>query len=189
MLVEAEVAAGEGDAVLDGGQFLEVRFHELDPMHEAGGVGDLDGQTRAGVEFQEQGPLVLVQDQVHPQVAQPGEFIGTGRRQSSSVSQCGIASPWMLWPVSGCSVTISWRLTPLRVTPLARSMPAPMAPWWRLALPPEARVGSLQHGHHRDPQENDDPDVRHPLVADVVEHRVEPDPVLDQGGIRLPPRL
>ena len=61
-----------------GGQFLEVRFHEFDPMHEAGGIGDLDGQTRTGVEFQEQGPQVLVQDQVHPQVAQPGEFLTPG---------------------------------------------------------------------------------------------------------------
>ena len=78
MPLEAEVFAGEGDAVLDGGQFLGVRFHEFDPVEEAGGVGDLDGQTRAGVEFQEQGAPVLVQDQVHPQVAQPGEFLTPG---------------------------------------------------------------------------------------------------------------
>ena len=47
-------------------------------MHEAGGVGDLDGQPRAGVELQEQRPQILVQDQVHPQVTQPGEFLTPG---------------------------------------------------------------------------------------------------------------
>jgi len=30
------VLAGEGEALGHGGQFLEVRFHEFDPMHEAG---------------------------------------------------------------------------------------------------------------------------------------------------------
>ena len=35
-LVDAEVPAGEGEALGHGGQFLEVRFHEFDPMHEAG---------------------------------------------------------------------------------------------------------------------------------------------------------
>ena len=72
------MSAGESDAGFDAGQFLEVLFHEFDPMHKAGGVGDLDGETRAGVEFQEQGPQVLIQDQVHPQVPQPGEFMTPG---------------------------------------------------------------------------------------------------------------
>ena len=35
-LADAEVSAGEGEALGHGGQFLEVRFHEFAPMHEAG---------------------------------------------------------------------------------------------------------------------------------------------------------
>jgi hypothetical protein len=31
------VLAGEGEALGHGGQFLEVRFDEFDPIHEAGG--------------------------------------------------------------------------------------------------------------------------------------------------------
>ena len=46
---DAEVPAGEGDALRYGGQFLEVLFYKFDPMEETGGVGDLDGETRAGV--------------------------------------------------------------------------------------------------------------------------------------------
>jgi len=34
LLVDAEMPAGEGDALRHGGQFLDVRFHEFDPMHE-----------------------------------------------------------------------------------------------------------------------------------------------------------
>ena len=103
MLADAEVRPGEGDAVVDGGQFLDVRFHEFDPVHEAGGVGDLDGETRAGVEFQEQGPQVLVQDQVHPQVAQPGEFLTPGRDVKQSLP-VGIDEP--LDAVAGVGVLV-----------------------------------------------------------------------------------
>jgi hypothetical protein len=35
-LCDAEVLAGEGEALGHGGQCLEVRFHEFDPMEEAG---------------------------------------------------------------------------------------------------------------------------------------------------------
>lgn len=36
MLVDAEVLAGEGEALWHGGQFLDGRVHEFAPMHEAG---------------------------------------------------------------------------------------------------------------------------------------------------------
>ena len=105
-LAEAKVSAGEGDALGHVGQFLVVRFDPFDARQQAGLVGDLDGQARPGVEFQEQGSLVAVQDQIHPQVAQ-WRVRNSGRPSASMVSQWGMATPWILRPVSGCSRTIS----------------------------------------------------------------------------------
>ena len=52
MLANAEVGAGEGDAVFEGRQFLGGLSHEFDPMDETGGVGDLDSEAGTSVEFQ-----------------------------------------------------------------------------------------------------------------------------------------
>jgi hypothetical protein len=73
-----------------------------------------------------------------------------------------------------CLRTISWRLTPLKVA----QSPGPCRPRWPLGeccACPRAAVEQPQPSRHRDAQENDDPDVRHTLVADVLEHRDEPD--------------
>ena len=71
----------EGEALGHGGQFLEVLLHEFDPMHEAGGVGDLDGQPRAGVELQEQRPPIFVDDHIDPQVTEPGHVKSPGSHE------------------------------------------------------------------------------------------------------------
>ncbi len=56
-------------------------------------------------------------------------------------SQCGTLKPAMACPVSGCVSTRLLPETPPNVIPLARSIPAPIAPWCRLALPCDMRVG------------------------------------------------
>ena len=44
-------------------------------------------------------------------------------------------------PVSGCSSVTTLSRTPVVVSPVFRLIPTPTAPWCRLALPCEARVG------------------------------------------------
>ncbi|MNP46354.1 hypothetical protein D3C76_1403460 [compost metagenome] len=56
-------------------------------------------------------------------------------------SQFGNCTPSTALVVSGCLLMMLFSQVPRRVTPVARSTPTPMAPWCRLALPLDWRVG------------------------------------------------
>ena len=76
---------------------------------------------------------------------------------------------------------ISLRQVPPRVTPVARSTPTPDGPLVQVGLAGGHAGRQAQHGHGGHPQEDDDADIRHPQVADVLEARVQIHPVFDQG--------
>ena len=157
----------------------------LQPVQQAVAVGDLDREPGPRVEFQDQRALVLVEHDVDADVAQPGQLVGSAPRSAAARPSAGSVSPTIECSVSGCSLTGSLPQTPRRVMPVGMSMPTPIAPWCRLALPSDRRVGRRIMRHHRIAQEHDDADVRHALVADVVEDRVELHAVLDQHVVGL----
>src|SRR5450830_567796 len=55
--------------------------------------------------------------------------------------QFGSCTPSTALVVSGCLVMMLFSQVPRRVRPVAKSTPTPIAPWCRLALPPDWRVG------------------------------------------------
>jgi len=56
----------EGYALLEAGARVRVLVDQFEARTETGAVGDLDGQTGAGIELENQWALSLVENEVYP---------------------------------------------------------------------------------------------------------------------------
>src|SRR5690606_28579533 len=168
-------------------QFVNMPFHSVAAVGQAGIVGDLDVQAGTGVELQNQRAFLLVQHQVHADIAQPGQPVAGGGQAHEAVP---VGWLYASYPAGGIRV-----LADLVVQPGAPEGDAggqirahTHRALVRGGLAAGAACGPAQHGHHGVAEQHYDADVGHPLIADALEDGVGLDPIFDQRPVPVTAR-
>jgi len=153
-------------------------------VEQAVAVGDLDREAGPRVELEDQRALVLVEHDIDADVAQARQFVGARRDQQQLVPARDLQAHDR---VLGVGMFLH-RLVAEHAAAgdAAGDVDAdPDRALVQVGLAVGQARGQADHAHHRVAQEHDDADVRHALVADVVEDRVELHAVLDQHVVGL----
>ena len=160
-------------------QGLELFLDNLTTAQQAVIHGDLDIQARTGIQLQHHRTMLVVHHQIHPQIAQPGQVVATGRQLQAFLP---VRHGQPGHRVGGIRVTFNFQVVPgaIQRNPgrqiQAHADGALVQVRLALGLP----GGQAQHGRHRVTLEHDDADIRHTFEADPVEQFGGTHPVFDQ---------
>src|SRR5690606_19088835 len=141
-----------------------------------------DVQAGAGVELQNQRAFLLVQHQVHADIAQPGQLVAGGGQAHEAVP---VGQLHAVHRVGGVRVLADLVVQPGALEGDAGGQVDAHADraLVQVGLAAGLACGQAQHGHHRVAEQHYDADVGHPLIADALEDGVGLDPIFDQRPV------